>query len=505
MENEIKDNRTITVFSPATSYRATREVLSSIVPNVIRDQQIETSVNGRMSLKDAPNVNSKLSLSGSILKRGRVIVHSDENKENSSSLNFNNNTTPSKKKVRIVTLPEEVELRKITVLGSNLATGRSEQKKLFNDDLQEGCLQQIEDTKIEDMETEKIIEYLYVDRVVNGKRQVRRKNPTFVGWSDYLILDRQISELASGSLSTFFNGRVALPLRNKDSDDESSYEDNTWNIVATEISDEDENPSVEVPHDSFLKSLEKQEISGQKIPQFILNELETSIIGYENIQGKCIMYLLSSKELFAKNNLVDTLQKRFVELIVRAGEFVDKELKSQSYKILSKDLSSKESYNGGECNQNKGIDSNSNKSDVNSCALVGPVVCTNDRSIESRKELFRSMESQSKILNIQNNCSSADLKTPGDGRFFKVQLDATIPTFDLGCDLNVPEQGLNNEITPMEDVNQLGLEKTERDRKISNIHKSPYVDRITNINGKNYSREETDVWKWLHDNEEYPK
>ena len=218
-----------------------------------------------------------------------------------------------------------------------------------------------------------------------------------------------------------------------------------------------------------------------------------------------MMYLLSSKELFAKNNLVDTLQKRFVELIVRAGEFVDKELKSQSYKILIKDLSCKESYNGGECNQNKGIDSNSNKSDVNSCALVGPVVCTNERSIESRKELFRSMESQSKILNIQNNCSSADLKTPGDGRLFKVQLDATIPTFDLGCDLNVPEQGLNNEITPMEDVNQLGLEKTERDKKISNIHKSPYVDRITNINGKNYSREETDVWKWLHDNEEYPK
>ena len=95
---------------------------------------------------------------GSILKRGRVIVHSDENKENSSSLNFNNNTTPSKKKVRIITPPEEVELRKITVLGSNLATGRSEQKKLFNDDLQEGCLQQNEDTKIEDMETEKIIE-----------------------------------------------------------------------------------------------------------------------------------------------------------------------------------------------------------------------------------------------------------------------------------------------------------------------------------------------------------
>lgn len=60
-----------------------------------------------------------------------------------------------------------------------------------------------------------------MDRVVNGKRQVRRKTPTFVGWSDSLILDRQILDLSSDSL---FTGRIALPLRYKDSDDESSYE-----------------------------------------------------------------------------------------------------------------------------------------------------------------------------------------------------------------------------------------------------------------------------------------
>ena len=168
-------------------------------------------------------------------------------------------------------------------------------------------------------------------------------------------------------------------------------------------------------------------------------------------------------------------------------------------------MASKELYNGGDSNQNTGIHSNANKSDMKNCTLVGNVVCTNDWSVESKKELFRSMESQSKILNIQNNCTSADLKTPGDGRVLKVQLDATIPTFDLGCEFNVLDQGLNNEITPMEEVNHLGLEKPERDRKIANIHKSPYVDRITNINGKNYSKEETDVWWWLHDNEEYPK
>ena len=58
MENENKENITMTVFPLGSSYRATREVLSSIVPNVMRDPPIETSV------KDAPHVNSKSSLSG---------------------------------------------------------------------------------------------------------------------------------------------------------------------------------------------------------------------------------------------------------------------------------------------------------------------------------------------------------------------------------------------------------------------------------------------------------
>lgn len=64
-------------------------------------------------------------------------------------------------------------------------------------------------------------QYLYMDRVVKNKRQVRRKKPTFVGWSDFLILDRQVSDI---STNTFFHGRIALPLRCKDSDYESSFE-----------------------------------------------------------------------------------------------------------------------------------------------------------------------------------------------------------------------------------------------------------------------------------------
>ena len=127
------------------------------------------------------------------------------------------------------------------------------------------------------------------------------------------------------------------------------------------------------------------------------------------------MYLLSYKELFANNNLVDALQKRFIELIVRAGEFVEKQLKIESYTTLIKGLASKEPYRGGDSKQNTGIHSNASKSSTNNCTAVGKVVSTKDRSVESKQELFRSMESQSKFLSIQNNCSSADLKTPGDG------------------------------------------------------------------------------------------
>lgn len=65
------------------------------------------------------------------------------------------------------------------------------------------------------------VQYFYMDRVVSGKRQVRRKKPTFIGWSDALILNRQISDISS---KIVFHGKIALPLRCKNSDDESSYE-----------------------------------------------------------------------------------------------------------------------------------------------------------------------------------------------------------------------------------------------------------------------------------------
>lgn len=60
-----------------------------------------------------------------------------------------------------------------------------------------------------------------MDRVVKGKRMVRRKKPTYIGWSDTTILDRQVSDISN---NTIFHGTIALPLRYKDSDDESSFE-----------------------------------------------------------------------------------------------------------------------------------------------------------------------------------------------------------------------------------------------------------------------------------------
>ena len=62
-----------------------------------------------------------------------------------------------------------------------------------------------------------------MDRIVCGKRQVRRKKPTFIGWSDALILDRQFLDISKGSL---YYGKIAIPLRCKNSDDESSFEVN---------------------------------------------------------------------------------------------------------------------------------------------------------------------------------------------------------------------------------------------------------------------------------------
>uniref|UniRef100_A0A164TLX8 Uncharacterized protein n=1 Tax=Daucus carota subsp. sativus TaxID=79200 RepID=A0A164TLX8_DAUCS len=136
------------------------------------------------------------------------------------------------------------------------------------------------------VEVGKIVEYLYVDRVVNGKRQVRRKKPTFVGWSDSLILDRQISELATGSLKTFFNGRVALPLRSKHSDDESSYEDNTWNIVSAASSDDDEVQCDRNDEHGSFNSVPNVSQAGKDLNQFeILTDGKLSEAHYEKDVG----------------------------------------------------------------------------------------------------------------------------------------------------------------------------------------------------------------------------
>uniref|UniRef100_A0A164YPN4 Uncharacterized protein n=1 Tax=Daucus carota subsp. sativus TaxID=79200 RepID=A0A164YPN4_DAUCS len=421
----------------------------------------------------------------------------------------------------------------------------SNQKELFKDGLVGEQFQEYVMKEKTYVEVGKIVEYLYVDRVVNGKRQVRRKKPTFVGWSDSLILDRQISELATGSLKTFFNGRVALPLRSKHSDDESSYEDNTWNIVSAASSDDDEVqcdrndehgsfnsvPNVsqagkdlnqfEILTDgklseahyekdagvtltgNFVQSIGEQKILGKKVPEYVLSELEDSIVGYENIQRKCIMYLLSSKELFSNNNLVDGLQKRFVDLIVKANEFVEKELNIQNYKTLFNNsvlnYVSMRRENTGSSNEK--VDAGDGLINFSTKKSVCPdnLVTTNDMVEENKSELFRSMESQSKFLSIQEKCLSNDLKTPGDGRFFKVNLDATIPTFDLGEEFKNQEPNPDSSRVP-----GLAMQKPERDRKIANIFRSPYIDRITNINGKNFSKEETELWEWLHKNEQYP-
>uniref|UniRef100_A0A161XRE2 Uncharacterized protein n=1 Tax=Daucus carota subsp. sativus TaxID=79200 RepID=A0A161XRE2_DAUCS len=221
----------------------------------------------------------------------------------------------------------------------------------------------------------KMLMYLYADRVVNTKRQVRRKKPTFIGWSDSILLDRQMVDLTS---EKFFYGKIALPLRHKDEDDESSYEDQTWNTDDQELSDDDEvqgfydtnncmiitpaktNVETDVLNnyppeniiqagssnfgglvkqhdDSHFKGKnqasqsESQQDASQhiQIPTYVIDKLSENMDIYEDIQKKCMMYLSSAKGLFRKNQMVENLEAKFIKLIQDANQFIMDELTVQ--------------------------------------------------------------------------------------------------------------------------------------------------------------------------------
>lgn len=243
-----------------------------------------------------------------------------------------------------------------------------------------------------------------------------------------------------------------------------------------------------------------------QVPQHILHELEDSINGYESIQEKCIMYLLSSKEVFSGSDLVQTLQERYIDLIAKASDFVERELKIETFSGLIK-------HSGVNNLEGKSHPVEVSKQKSGEHDIVANRVFTKDddnlfaseTNERNKSKIFKSMESQSKSLSFHNTSLHVGLETPGEEQVFKIQLDATIPSFDIGYEIEDQEHVLKDKKATEQGFGFLHLQKAERVRKVSNFHKSPYIDKITNINGRTYSKEETDVWEWIHQNEQYPK
>lgn len=116
------------------------------------------------------------------------------------------------------------------------------------------------------------------------------------------------------------------------------------------------------------------------------------------------------------------------------------------------------------------------------------------------------MESQSKTLATNTENLTGVFTTPGDENVFKLKLDAEIPNFNLFPEdalvENTSEHFAANE---NQALNLYDNTRPKRGRKVADIHKSPYFDRLTAIYGKTFRKEESDLWEWLHANDQYPK
>lgn len=91
--------------------------------------------------------------------------------------------------------------------------------------------------------------------------------------------------------------------------------------------------------------------------------MKESFDGYENLQGKCMMYLLSSKELFNNTILINSLESRFLHLIWMVNDFVSNELNEDFVKGESRASEKviRNHINQIECGQQPHIDIVSDK------------------------------------------------------------------------------------------------------------------------------------------------
>lgn len=178
----------------------------------------------------------------------------------------------------------------------------------------------------------------------------------------------------------------------------------------------------------------------------VVDQLRETLDVYETLQNKCMMYLLSAKELFRDNLIFVSLESKFSDLIKKSTDFV---LKHLSGKLQTKSVSNDAGRTLSVTQQiqksslSVGFPENRNSLNVldDDMNLSSEEWNKIDRLSIPRSGtnmtpaiVFNRMESQSKTLSIMTGKSPCSLKTPGGDSVFRVQLDAEIPKFDLGVD-----------------------------------------------------------------------
>lgn len=236
------------------------------------------------------------------------------------------------------------------------------------------------------------------------------------------------------------------------------------------------------------------------------------------------MYLISAKKLFTNNVLVSSMEMKFVNLIKESNDFISENLCNQSVHVNTENKTYTTDVNNDTQNVKKNRNNDSkidlpNPSDnfLNSpldeelCLTTEDWLYVDNLSVPRKTSdvnsgvLFDSMESQSKALSMSEEVKSSCLRTPVNASVFKVGLNGDIPVFDLG--IEGPEE-INRELIcdqlPVVNANA-DCERPKRDRKITDVQKSPFFDRVTPIFARSFKKEESDMWNWLHSNKRNPK
>uniref|UniRef100_A0A166GCN9 Ubiquitin-like protease family profile domain-containing protein n=1 Tax=Daucus carota subsp. sativus TaxID=79200 RepID=A0A166GCN9_DAUCS len=273
--------------------------------------------------------------------------------------------------------------------------------------------------------------------------------------------------------------------------------------------------------EAMVVDMEVDMIGGEMVPPYVLDKLKENVDYYEDVQKKCMMYLLSAKKLFRKNQTLDKLESRFLLLVEKANGFIKEEV------IGSHVLESKPNTDASSCPtkvvqapsgleiinipSGKSCTESINDLDEELCLssqdwlLIDNLSATRHGCNVKAADVFNSMESQSKTISFNTNRNTSEHTTPADANTFKVHLDTSIPSFNLFIDeVDVIKPDNVDVSTNKEDLNLIQNNRPIRERKVADIHKSPYFDRLTSIYGKSFKKEETELWEWLHANDQYP-